>query len=179
MSIVRPFLKQEHGHYMRKSLYYLTRRYLVVMRTAWYKNVTPLRQIVWKSHVGYTEFRRGKLNCSLLEQIQNFSNHLNNEERRKAYRSEFGFTDDDLICVYTGRFSHDKNPYIIAQAASLLQDEGKTVKVLFVGDGPQKSSIEAVKRNEGFTVRETCRPPEILPAGGYWNLADTRIHVDA
>jgi len=169
MSIVRPFLKQEHGHYMRKSLYYLTRtlpgRYANRVVQKCYA-IAPDCMEVARRLYGVPE---RKVELLPLGTDTELFQPLDNEERRKAYRSEFGFTDDDLICVYTGRFSHDKNPYIIAQAASLLQDEGKTVKVLFVGDGPQKSSIEAVKGTKVLPFAKHADLPK------YYQLADIGI----
>ena len=64
-------------------------------------------------------------------------------EQRSALRSALGFADDDVVCVYSGRFSDDKNPLCLARAIDRLVAGGFRYRGLFVGNGPQEKMIRA------------------------------------
>jgi glycosyltransferase involved in cell wall biosynthesis len=57
-------------------------------------------------------------------------------------RAKYGFSNDEIVCIYTGRFSEDKNPLVLAKAVSRLVAKGHPFKALFVGNGPQAAEIE-------------------------------------
>jgi glycosyltransferase involved in cell wall biosynthesis len=78
--------------------------------------------------------------------------------RRQATRTRLGFVDDDIVCVYTGRFSNDKNPLALAQAVQRLAAEGARCKSVFVGEGPQKDAIAGCK---GSTLLPFMRHSEL------------------
>ncbi|MCB9225114.1 MAG: glycosyltransferase family 4 protein [Crocinitomicaceae bacterium] len=62
-------------------------------------------------------------------------------EENEGFKNEFGFEKDDFICTYTGRFSEDKNPLVLAKAITLLQKDYPKIKGLFVGSGVQQDRI--------------------------------------
>ena len=64
-------------------------------------------------------------------------------EERRELRQHLGFSDVDIVCIYTGRFTRDKNPLLLANAVSRLLAMGEPFRGLFVGDGPQRESIQA------------------------------------
>ena len=47
------------------------------------------------------------------------------------------------MCVYSGRFSQDKNPLLLARAIEQLRAEGEPFAGVFFGDGEQRDAIEA------------------------------------
>jgi glycosyltransferase involved in cell wall biosynthesis len=56
-------------------------------------------------------------------------------QRRAEQRALLGFNESDVVCIYTGRFAHDKGPQILADAVDLLTRHGEPFKALFVGSG--------------------------------------------
>jgi len=82
---------------------------------------------------------------------------------RQEIRVRAGVPLDALVCVYTGRFSPEKNPLCLAQAVDLLAAEGLPVWGLFVGSGPQKEALKALRQ---------CAVHDFVPAqqlpGFYW-----------
>jgi glycosyltransferase involved in cell wall biosynthesis len=80
-------------------------------------------------------------------------------EERRALRHRLGFTDDDVVCVYTGRFTRDKNPLVLASAIDALALTEPAYKAIFIGDGEQKAQIAA------------CRNTTILPFMKHIDLA--------
>ncbi|MGH9714424.1 MAG: glycosyltransferase family 4 protein [Candidatus Acidiferrales bacterium] len=61
---------------------------------------------------------------------------------RAALRGRLGFSQGDVVCIYTGRFSNDKNPLLLAQAVADLRKRGEPYCALFVGNGVQKEEIQ-------------------------------------
>ncbi len=45
-------------------------------------------------------------------------------EQRSAQRKAMGYTDEDIVCIYTGRFTKDKNPLLLAKAVDILAGSG-------------------------------------------------------
>lgn len=64
---------------------------------------------------------------------------------RNQERLKLGFDKEDFVAVYSGRFSEDKNPLILAKAIHLLQSKYPNIKGLFVGNGVQENQILSLK----------------------------------
>lgn len=67
----------------------------------------------------------------------------NDDYVRNELRRKLGFTSTDIICIYTGRFSSDKNPLILAKAIESLASEGECFKGIFIGNGEQAKELSA------------------------------------
>ena len=66
-----------------------------------------------------------------------------NEEKRDEYRNKLGCTDDDMIIGHVGRFSDEKNHEFIIDLFSELHKKDNRYKLLLVGDGELKDSIQS------------------------------------
>jgi glycosyltransferase involved in cell wall biosynthesis len=84
-------------------------------------------------------------------------------EARRALRAELGFEDDEVVCIYTGRFTegpHGKNPRCLAEAVARLSDQGHRFRALFVGGG-----------DPGYTDELRSSPGSVvLPFVGFKDL---------
>lgn len=74
------------------------------------------------------------------------------EERRTVIelRHELGVENDEILCVYTGRFSEEKSPLLLARAVAELREAGEPYRAVFFGEGIQRKQIEEI---EGTIVR--------------------------
>jgi glycosyltransferase involved in cell wall biosynthesis len=63
------------------------------------------------------------------------------KHRDRELRRQLGFRDEEIVCIYTGRLTSDKNPALLAKAISKLRQAGKQYRGLFVGNGPQSIEI--------------------------------------
>ncbi|MFA6970104.1 MAG: glycosyltransferase family 4 protein [Gallionella sp.] len=88
---------------------------------------------------------------------------------RANFRNELGVGDDKIVCVYTGRFSDDKNPRVLGEAIARLVAQGEPYRAIFVGHGVQ---AEALKQLQGCTVFPFT-PVENLPQ--YYRSADIGV----
>jgi glycosyltransferase involved in cell wall biosynthesis len=62
---------------------------------------------------------------------------------RAALRDSLGIASDELVCVYSGKLTADKNALVLAKAVAALRGEGMRVRGLFIGSGAQESEIKA------------------------------------
>lgn len=94
------------------------------------------------------------------------------QAERTNYRNKLGFSPDDLVCVYTGRFTPDKNPGCLAQAVNYLQERGHhPIKALFVGSGTP-ANIAFIESMKGCVVHPFVKVNELAP---YYRLADIGV----
>lgn len=84
-------------------------------------------------------------------------------------RNKFGFDDDSIVCIYTGRFTNDKNPLVLAEAIDKLSEEGSQFRGLFIGEGPQ---AETIRKMKGCVLHKFV-PYKQLP--DFFNIADIGI----
>lgn len=88
---------------------------------------------------------------------------------RHQTRTGLGFAADDIVCIYTGRFTDAKNPLLLAEAVARLIAEGHSYRGLFIGHG---THAEKIKRLPGCEVLPFV-PVEELPR--YYRAADIGV----
>lgn len=106
------------------------------------------------------------------------------EQQRYQKRKALGFDDQDIVCIYTGRFTRDKNPHCLAQAVHALQERGYAhIKALFVGNGTP-GDVAALQSLKGCVVHPFVQAHE-LPAFywaadiGVWPRQESTSQLDA
>lgn len=104
-------------------------------------------------------------------------------EEIKEFRKKMGY-DDDIVCLYTGRFAESKGPLILAQAVNYLQEMGHSkFKGLFVGQG-DKEYQNMIKNTKGCTIHpfvEVKELPKFYKSFdiGVWPLQESTSQLDA
>ncbi len=93
------------------------------------------------------------------------------ENERNKIRSSFGFTNTDLVCIYTGRFTKDKDPFCLADAVAYINEKRSDVKALFLGSGTEKD-IEYIKSKKGCYIHPFVKVT-LLPS--YYRAADLGV----
>jgi glycosyltransferase involved in cell wall biosynthesis len=88
---------------------------------------------------------------------------------RTALRGRLGFGESEIVCIYTGRFSADKTPLLLARAIARLRGRGESYAGLFVGNGEQVGEIQ---RCEGCVTHPFVRVQEL---GALYRAADIGV----
>ncbi len=70
--------------------------------------------------------------------------------RREAGRQAFGFSPRDVVLGYTGRLSPEKGLVHLIDACGLLKRAGVPVRLLLVGEGPQREALQQRAASEGL-----------------------------
>lgn len=120
--------------------------------------------------------------CSLGVDTDLFSPAIEKDSAERALlRAEYGFSDQDIVCIYTGRFSDEKNPRLLAEAIERLRAQGEPFKAIFVGDGAQGESIKIMS---GCTVVKFTPVEELaryyrMVEIGVWPTQESTSMLDA
>jgi glycosyltransferase involved in cell wall biosynthesis len=87
------------------------------------------------------------------------------EERRRV-RERLGFTDADMVVGFSGRLDPVKNFDLLLQIFSLCVHEHPNIRLLLVGDGPERPRLEAWCQTHGIqrSVVFTGQQENVLPS---------------
>jgi glycosyltransferase involved in cell wall biosynthesis len=91
---------------------------------------------------------------------------------RAALRDSLGIASDELVCVYSGKLTADKNALVLAKAVAALRGEGMRVRGLFIGSGAQESEIKA----SPGAIAIPFMP--ISQLGDYFRVADVGVWMN-
>jgi glycosyltransferase involved in cell wall biosynthesis len=144
MSVVRPYMRDNNGPWIKRAGYRLTRTlptYLASQAIERCYAVAPDCAEVAGRFYGVPAAKLTVM--SLGADTDTFHPVLDEEDRRtrSELRTRLGYGDDDIVCVYSGRFTTDKNPLVLAQAVDLLSRRDDHFKALFIGNGAQRDEI--------------------------------------
>ncbi len=104
-------------------------------------------------------------------------------ETRRRMREALGFRPEDIVCIYTGRFSQDKNPACLAQAIDQLATDNLPFRGLFVGSGPEQD-VKTIQTARGCVIHPFVPtrdlPPYYWAADiGVWPKQESTSQLDA
>src|SRR5262249_33062467 len=123
--------------------------------------------------------------CSLGVDTDLFAPASTDQHRaaRAELRRSLGFGDQDIVAIYTGRFTDDKNPLCLAKAIDLAQREDARFKGLFVGSG-SPDYVRSIEDCAGCTVHpfvDVARLPDFYRAAdiGVWPKQESTSQLDA
>lgn len=168
---VFPLYQKGKNTLLHKLIFYLTRT-LPGTVVSWFTSLSfPATIDALEIAVKYYGIPRKKVKLASLGVDTDFFAPASDNEKEsiRKKRIKLGFTDDALLCIYTGRFTSGKNPLCLAQAIDKLNSMGEKFNALFMGDGVQAEQIAKCK---GCVVHEFV-PYHQLPE--YYRTADIGI----
>lgn len=148
MSVMRPYMRNPNGQWLRRAVYRLTRTlpsFLASQAIEACYAVTPDCGEVARRFYGVPAAKVKLLSLGADTDMFHPAATREELEVRQAVRHRLGYNPDDIVCVYTGRFTKDKNPLLLAQAIDALADTDPRYKGLFIGDGAQKAEISSFR----------------------------------
>lgn len=90
-------------------------------------------------------------------------------KERHILREELDIRPTDIVCIYTGRLSRDKDPMALAEAVETLRAQGHPFRSLFIGLGEQRRALE---ERGGSTVIPFVRHEELA---AFYRAADIGV----
>ena len=102
-------------------------------------------------------------------------------ERRLILRRELGCSDGEILCIYTGRFTGQKIPVVLARAIEILRRRGLPYAGLFIGNGPQGEEIRRYPACTVMPFMKHLRLADYYQAAdiGVWPAHDSMSMLDA
>ena len=70
-----------------------------------------------------------------------------------ALRRALGFAEEDYVIGLSAVLRPEKNPAQLVEAIAQLCKQGLPARALFIGDGPERSAVEAMGRKLGVANR--------------------------
>jgi glycosyltransferase involved in cell wall biosynthesis len=103
------------------------------------------------------------------------------EQKRLSLRRRLGFSDSEIVCIYTGRFSEAKNPLLLAKAVAQLAATGLPYRGLFVGNGIQAEAIQSCVGCAVHPFVPVCELGDFYRASdiGVWPTQESLSMMDA
>ena len=94
-----------------------------------------------------TEHMRRELNSIGFRNVRVLSRGVNAalyspDKRSAALRAQWGVTDNNFMIVHVGRLAAEKNLALLLRAYQSLRDKDASVRLVMVGDGPERASLE-------------------------------------
>jgi glycosyltransferase involved in cell wall biosynthesis len=163
LSVVRPYMKNPGGPFLKKGFYRLTRTLPTWVSSLAVERcyaISPDCARVARTYYGVPGSKLSLRSLGTDTTLFHPAKTPEEAARRSQTRRGWGYGPDDVVCIYTGRFSHAKNPLVLARAVASLADAGLSYHSLFVGEGDQKEAIAS------------CRSARVLPFAKHAALAD-------
>lgn len=120
---------------------------------------------------------------SLAVPTERFHSHADPGETARC-RLRLGFRDHEIVCIYTGRFTPDKDPMMLASAIDALHAQGATqFRGLFVGAGDD-AYVAQLSRCRGCVVHPFVDSEELAllyqsSDVGVWPRQESTSQLDA
>jgi glycosyltransferase involved in cell wall biosynthesis len=97
---------------------------------------------------------------------------LGSNSNRAVTRLKLGIAENELVCVYSGKFTNDKNALVLAHAVEKLRDNGMPIRGVFIGGGEQQALIEQCSSCLVFPFMP------IKELGQYYRAADIGVWMN-
>lgn len=138
-----------------------------------------------KIMVDYFGISKDKIEISpLVSDSDMFRPALSSQEikSRNEIREKFSVQEDEILCIYTGRFTNGKDPACLAQAIDKLQNMGMPYKAIFFGAGDEQ--YETIKNSKACIIHPFVLArdlPNFYQAAdiGVWPRQESTSQLDA
>lgn len=91
------------------------------------------------------------------------------DAQRRETRNALGFRDEEIICIYTGKFTAPKKVQLLAEAVKRLREEGRHYRAMFIGGGPDARVLE------GYEFAVTLPLMHFSSLAQYYRAADIAV----
>ena len=101
--------------------------------------------------------------------------------QRSQIRASLGVTDEEILVVYTGRLTQNKNPLILARAIGILHKNSQKFKAVFIGSGEQTDRIIKSKGCQVMGFQPHGKLAQLYRAAdvGVWPREESMSMLDA
>lgn len=184
MSVVKPFLMDDNLNPIKKLIYRLTRTLPTKLASLAVNHCYAVAPDCLEVASRFYGVPRSKLSVqSLGTDTDLFRPAATKEElsKRRLLRASLGLEENDIVCIYTGRFTEDKNPALLARAIEILSARDNRWKAIFVGEGVQRTIIVGSKNCQVLPFMHHTELSDLYRAMdiGVWPRQESMSMLDA
>lgn len=147
---------EDYIYYITKGYFERSSKKLLEYFTKFYCETTATELIV-PTHKTYKLFKekyKFEKNINIIPtgiEVERFYNENIDNNELKELRKTLKIDKDDFILLFVGRLAEEKNVEFLIKAEKKLQEQNKNIKLLIVGDGPDKEKYEKYAESLGLT----------------------------
>ena len=147
---------EDYIYYITKGYFERSSKKLLEYFTKFYCETTATELIV-PTHKTYKLFKekyKFEKNINIIPtgiEVERFYDENIDNNELKELRKTLKIDKDDFILLFVGRLAEEKNVEFLIKAEKKLQEQNKNIKLLIVGDGPDKEKYEKYAESLGLT----------------------------
>ena len=147
---------EDYIYYITKGYFERSSKKLLEYFTKFYCETTATELIV-PTHKTYKLFKekyKFEKNINIIPtgiEVERFYDENIDNNELKELRKTLKIDKDDFILLFVGRLAEEKNVEFLIKAEKKLQEQNKNIKLLIVGDGPDKEKYEEYAESLGLT----------------------------
>ncbi len=169
---------EDYIHYITKGYFKKSSKKIVEYLTKFYCDTTATELIVPtnKTYRLFTEKYHYEKNINIIPtgiEVERFYKENVNQKDVDNLRKSLGLKKKDFIILFVGRLAAEKNIEFLLEAQKELINKHNNIKLLIVGDGPDKEKYEKYSKELGIdknTIFTGKAAWDDMPF--YYNLAD-------
>ena len=146
---IKNIIHHEHGFSIEEA--HMTMRKRDMCRFVVYRMASAL--VTVSSSLGFSIQKKYWLHDSHIKIIPNGINtfHYSPDQHVRLWmRNKLHFDEDDFVIVFSGRLDPVKNFELLLQVFEYCHKADRTVKLLIVGNGPERSKIEQICKQKNI-----------------------------
>lgn len=146
---------EDYIHYVTKGYFKKSSKKLVEYFTKFYCDTTATELIVPtnKTYKLFKEKYRFDKNIHIIPtgiEVERFFEENVDEEQVKNLKKSLGLTKKDFVILFVGRLAEEKNVKFLIESHKALINKNYNVKLIIVGDGPDKEAYEEYAASLGL-----------------------------
>ena len=146
---------EDYIHYITKGYFQKSSKKIVEYFTKFYCDTTATELIVptTKTYKLFKEKYKFEKNIHIIPtgiEVERFFEENINKKEVNNLRKTLKLSKKDFVILFVGRLAEEKNVEFLIQAEKSLQEKHSNIKLLIVGDGPDKEKYEELSKKLGL-----------------------------
>lgn len=167
---------EDYIHYITKGYFKKSSKKLVEYFTKFYCDTTATELIVPtnKTYKLFKEKYHFKKNIHIIPtgiEVERFYHENIEKKELISLRKTLNLSKKDFVILFVGRLAEEKNVEFLIEAEKNLQKKYKNIKLLIVGDGPDKEKYE--KLAESLSIKDNV----IFTGKASWDEIPYYYHI--
>ncbi len=146
---------EDYIHYITKGYFNKSSKKLVEYLTRFYCETTATELIVPTNKIYklFIEKYKYKKNIHIIPtgiEVERFYQEKAIDSNTNELRKTIGLSKKDFVILFVGRLAEEKNVEFLIDAQKKLSDKHNNIKLIIVGDGPDKEKYEMYSKSLGL-----------------------------
>ena len=146
---------EDYIYYITKGYFKKSSKKLVEYFTKFYCETTATELIVptTKTYRLFKDKYDFKKNINIIPtgiEVERFFKENLNQKDINNLRKHLNLSKKDFVLLFVGRLAEEKNVEFLIQAEKILKEKNKNIKLLIVGDGPDREKYEQFSNSLGL-----------------------------